>query len=418
MFQRTKSIGKMNWCAGFVMIGLLAVVHAAHADDQLQPKAVLQVGQKWDFSEDGSQTMDMQVGGQPLKQIMKHTRKGTVEVLAVKDGNPTAIKVTFDQSCGDKGSQNDQANDLPFPLAGKIVIIKKDDLCIVTIQGAATNEATTNELSQMLSPMHPILPKTAASVGDAWDGNPDATNKEFELGPNDTAEVKCKFTKVGQVGDRKTADVNVTGHIKKNQNGLNFTFDLKGTARVDLLSGQTLDSTMTGQTTVQGQTQGPQGAPVNVQGNGTMDNHQVMQLTGGGDAAAGGNGLPTSSGNAPTAGGSPAANNPLGGGGTDSPFAGEYHGDKLSAVFTADGQGQFKGTIQMGEQKFPATAKVDSGKLVGTFTVQGSSFDFTAVLDNGTMTLSSGGTDYTMKKAVANPLSGGGSSGPRNPLSN
>jgi hypothetical protein len=331
-----------------------------------------------------------------------------VQVLAIKDGQASAIKVTFDQSCADSGSQNGQAENHPFALAGKIVMVKKDDLGIITIDGAATDDATTKELTQLLAQLNPFLPKTAVGVGDAWDGNSDAIMKAFELGPNDAAELKCKFAKVGQVGNHKTADVDFTGRIKKNESGLIFVLDLKGTARINLETGQVLQDDLTGQTNVEGQTQGPQGGPVNVTGTGTMENHQAIQLAGGGDVAPA-----PAAGNVVVGG-----NNPLGGGAADSPFAGEYHGDKLSAVFAADGPGQFKGTIQMGEQKFPATAKVDGGKLVGSFTVQGSSFDFTAVLDNGTMTLSSGGTDYTMKKAVANPLSGGGSQAPRNPLSN
>ena len=100
-------------------------------------------------------------------------------------------------------------------------------------------------------------------------------------------------------------------------------------------------------------------------------------------------------------------------------FVGSFKGDTLDAAFgkVPQSQSEFVGGFDVGEKHFSANARLENGKLVGTFTSDGNKFDFTATLDGTTMTLKTGSTTYFLKKPepkkTPNPLD---TAKPQNPL--
>ncbi|MBI4624582.1 MAG: hypothetical protein HY736_15365 [Verrucomicrobia bacterium] len=98
-------------------------------------------------------------------------------------------------------------------------------------------------------------------------------------------------------------------------------------------------------------------------------------------------------------------------------FAGTFKGDGLSIESRA-ATGGYGGTMKMGEQSFPFTARAMGDALTGTFESKDGKFEFTATLRGTTLTLVTGGTTYTLAKEIplardrppaANPLARSGS---------
>jgi hypothetical protein len=118
----------------------------------------------------------------------------------------------------------------------------------------------------------------------------------------------------------------------------------------------------------------------------------------------------------------PAPTNPLA---RDDGYAGTFKDDSgRLAVEIQPAQGQYTGTIRLGDQKFPFKASAKDGQLQGTFESDGNNFDFTASLNNNQLTLKAGNTTYLLEKerkavnplekpAAANPLE---KPAPPNPL--
>jgi hypothetical protein len=82
-------------------------------------------------------------------------------------------------------------------------------------------------------------------------------------------------------------------------------------------------------------------------------------------------------------------------------YAGAYQSPKLAVTLTADGDA-YTGTIHLGQSQFPLAAKVEGGRLHGTFQASGASYPFDATLDGTKLTLTTGGTTYTLSDD--NPL--------------
>jgi hypothetical protein len=94
-------------------------------------------------------------------------------------------------------------------------------------------------------------------------------------------------------------------------------------------------------------------------------------------------------------------------------FAGTYSGSTLAVDLSDDVSGGYTGTFHLGQQSMPCRAKPDGDQLSGTFDAGGASFPFTATLAGDTLTVSSGGKQFTMTRpaapaAVPNPLATAG----------
>jgi hypothetical protein len=91
-------------------------------------------------------------------------------------------------------------------------------------------------------------------------------------------------------------------------------------------------------------------------------------------------------------------------------FAGKFENEKLSVAIAADHDG-YAGDIQLGDKHFPLTAREEPGRLAGTFTTPGGSFEFSATLNGDDLTLVTGTATYALRRltpqvpaAPANPL--------------
>jgi hypothetical protein len=135
-----------------------------------------------------------------------------------------------------------------------------------------------------------------------------------------------------------------------------------------------------------------------VNAEGTIESHQSVALISGA--------APAEANNAPP----PMHDNPLAP--RTASFAGSYKGDELSLDLTGD-PSHYTGTLTLQDKKYPITGHSDGNKLTGSFQSDGAQFDFTATLDSGTLSFSSGGNTYTLKKPAANPLA---RPKPKNPL--
>ncbi len=399
-------------CSGWSLVAALAlagaVVSVARGDTQYDLRTHLTADQQWSFRRTTSFSMTMtQGGGQPVQQSLVEKRRGTVTVQAVKDGVPTSVSVAFEDDCGRTVSQNGQSQEQPFPLAGKTVRVKKDELGIVDIAGAATDPQTTDELSEMLTPDRSLFPTHPVAVGDTWDGDAAALTKQLNLGPGFTVTAKCKLTAIVPVDGRPAAEIAVNIVGTKGGDGAN-RISLDGTARVDLATGQGVQSDVTGTMDISGQANTPQG-PQAVSGSGKLEVRETLRPVAGVPAVT----SPVVDAPNPVAGGG--AVNPLAAAAGDR-FAGTWKNDRVAVEIHATADG-YAGTIAMGDHKFPAVARADGDRLTGSFQSGNDKFDFTADLSGSALKLASGRSEFTLQKdAPANPLDAIGGSAPVNPL--
>lgn len=93
----------------------------------------------------------------------------------------------------------------------------------------------------------------------------------------------------------------------------------------------------------------------------------------------------------------PATGNPLD---APDPFVGEYSSEQMLVVVRLSVDG-YVGEIRRGGKTYPMKAVVDGGKLTGQFSVDQTSYAFTAVLDGATLKLTTGTTSYTLPRKSA-----------------
>jgi hypothetical protein len=96
--------------------------------------------------------------------------------------------------------------------------------------------------------------------------------------------------------------------------------------------------------------------------------------------------------------------NPLNPGGAENPlttkldaFSGIYRGENI-ALTVQLANGQYTGTLDFNGQSYPVQASEQESKLIGTFQVNGSPYDFVFYLQDTFFTLESGGQTYNLMK--------------------
>lgn len=399
MFRRYRSVPTLRILTLGVVI--LAASPFTRSEETYPLKLAISPGEKWTFDVNSAVKLKGQVtaSGQPLQQIdqsMGQRRKGTIEVLSADAGLPTAMKVTFDNESANTGSLNGEQSPA-FALAGKTVTVKRSE------NGAVANdlpeppdEATLAELNKLLDPDISIYPKQPVAVGDEWDGDTAALIKQFQLGPDDKASLKCKLLALSEIDGHKVADVRLVVEVTKREQGSVATkTTLGGVSRIDLKTGETLVADILGKISTRGsqQVDGSDGKPVNcdVTADGTLEVHQKVSLLPGADS------VPAKTPAATHLPPAEAATN------TASPFTGSYQGGGIT-VELAGVAARYNGTLALKEKKFPLVASAVGNKLTGTFESEGTKFTFTALLDGATLFLSSEGTTYTLRRATANSL--------------
>ncbi|HEY2587611.1 MAG TPA: hypothetical protein VGI81_17830 [Tepidisphaeraceae bacterium] len=401
----------------FALLLLMVTCNPAAAQQQTYTlKIRMSTGERWAFDITSAikQKGDVTANGQQAQAIdtsATERRKGTIEILAVADGKPTAMKITFDPESSTTGSMNGQPAPA-FALAGKTVTLRKGD------NGAVTNDLpdqpdpqTLAELNRMLDPDTSVYPTHPVALNDEWDADTTGLAKQFQLGQDDKVSMKCKLLAVKDQDGRQVADVSVAGNIVKHDQGfIETTTTLGGVSRVDVLTGQVLNADIIGKMSSRGSraVNGQNGqVTVAVNADGTLEIHERVNLQGGGQPVAQDNAPPMKPADA-------GRDNPLAPHGPPS-FAGAFKGDELSIDLTGGAGDRYTGTLTLKDKKFPVTAHAEDNRLMGTFQSGGSSFDFSATLDGDGLKLTSGGSDYTMRRApgAENPL---GRPEPKNPL--
>ena len=390
-----------------LMSAAVASVARGQSPRAVDFKLRLAVDQQWAFEQTNTTSLHVSSGGQQFTQAADQRRGGTITVLAVKDGQPTSLKITYSPDTSSTATMNGQPQPPPTPLAGKTVRVSRDELGIIQIDGLEADPATTNELSQLVTPDRSLFPNHPVAVGDEWDGDADAMAKQMQFGPNDTVTVHCKLDRIGTAAGRPTADLAVTITGAKTQDGIVTKLTTAGTVQLDLATCQPLKADLSGKLELNGQANGPNG-PMPVSGDGKIELHQTYRPVAGVPAPGP---TPTPTPAVVTHGGGGV--NPLDDAAPAAPFAGSFKGEKLSIDLTPATADAYTGTLRMGAKSFPAKAKADGTRLTGSFDSNGTAFDFTATLDGPTLTLTSGQTRYTLtKSAPANPLD----ASPGNPL--
>ncbi len=86
----------------------------------------------------------------------------------------------------------------------------------------------------------------------------------------------------------------------------------------------------------------------------------------------------------------------------ESPMAGRFTDGKLTVDWSAKDDG-YAGTFTLGDRQFPAVAHGSGPSVEGTFTANTREFAFTAALADDTLTVSTGGTRYALKRAADAP---------------
>src|SRR2546423_11824052 len=79
------------------------------------------------------------------------------------------------------------------------------------------------------------------------------------------------------------------------------------------------------------------------------------------------------------------------------PFSGIFQNDEMTLSLSKAPDG-YSGTIQMGDNSFPAKATVVNKRLNGKFTSEGKSFTFTAEFTGETLNFKTGKTGYSLTK--------------------
>ncbi len=87
----------------------------------------------------------------------------------------------------------------------------------------------------------------------------------------------------------------------------------------------------------------------------------------------------------------------------DDLFVGQYLGQDIALELELEG-GVYKGILTFKGQAYPVEARFEAKKLIGTFTANGSPFDFEAVLIDDDLKLTTGDANYELKRLATNPL--------------
>jgi hypothetical protein len=156
---------------------LLFVGAAMFAGDNYDLKLRLRQGQSWSFEQtlEGQQESRMSAAGQqPMEgeTTMRSVRKGTITVLAVNSGVPTALRVAFDPACTTKMNQMGNERTMDYPFAGITVTLTRsaDGQVTTEFDPQPTTEAdpmTRRELETYLG-KNQGRPTKPVAVGEQW----------------------------------------------------------------------------------------------------------------------------------------------------------------------------------------------------------------------------------------------------------
>jgi hypothetical protein len=366
-------------------------------------------GEKWTFENSQAlrqkYTMTAPDGErQQIEQTLTIRRKGTAEVLAASAGKATAMRITFDPTCGGVVKADGQEQEIPFPLKNRSVTIRR------TAEGELTHDhsgalepGVVQELARMLDGDQSFLPPGPVAVGARWTPDREKVAGSFQMEDSAGISGECALNDVRPVGGRQAAEVALTVRFDRAASGgMTCTGKIDGVILVDLATGRLLEADAHGSLQIAGNqvVPGPHGRmEVQVAGQLELTNRATWKPLGGGPATPGAVALPTP----PAGSAAPAPTSEP----TAADWSGKYAGERISAELARKPDGGYTGTIIRGEQRFPLEARVVGGRLEGSFTHQGSAFPFTAEREGRALVLKTGTTTYRLTlppPSAANPL--------------
>ncbi|HEX8911156.1 MAG TPA: hypothetical protein VF796_02270, partial [Humisphaera sp.] len=339
-------------------------------------------------------TVTVTAGGQQQAMTIQARRESTMTVKESAGGQPTVVEVVYGPNNVTTQSAGGQKQEQPFPLSGKTVTVKRGADGRVTHDAGQLPPQVEQELTKAFDWDGGLYPRQPVAVGDEWAPDPAKLMAAMPVGAGAKADIKCKLAKVGEIRGRATYDVVVAGKVTAEQNGGKVELTIGGVVQIDRQTGapaqQDLIMTVAGGDANQQMTARVQMSGSNEFRGGAAPAPAPAPVVGPGPVPA-----PAP---APVPAPAPAPQPAV----ARDAFNGNFKGEKLSAEFTVNGDA-IAGFLILGDQRFPATAKIDGSKATGSFEASGKKFEFTAVLKGTDLSVESGGTTYNLSKAQAAP---------------
>src|SRR5579859_5827776 len=212
----------------------------AGAAEKVALKLNLSPGMSWNFDQSQDVISDSKatVNGQtqPFNTKMRSHRVGKAEIVSVSGGVATSMRVTFGDGCESVMEMAGQRQRVPFPYAGKTVMVTRG------AEGKVTDDANVgqvdasfvNELHGMLTQEDALFPKQPVEVGEEWSADPKVLAEQFQLQGDDRGGMTLKLLGVKDAGGKRVAEVKVSAAIMRTMNGMHTKAVMQGVAVVDL----------------------------------------------------------------------------------------------------------------------------------------------------------------------------------------
>lgn len=236
------------------------------------------VGHSWAF-EEVSQTdivLTITGGGQNFdaRQTGTGLMKGTITVLAVRDGVPTSARIAFDPASGRESTSMGQAQPpVPFALAGRTVLLTVGEDGAFTIEPAEAldqagplPELTEDDrlsVKELVVPDPGFPPKQPIEAGSRWTATLGSDRE------NTTLEMAFEVLGFTQVDGVRLVRLSARGAYKREEEGSTVTADLTGTMLVDMATGLPARTNLTGPVTTSSTVE-QQGITYALNGTGTL----------------------------------------------------------------------------------------------------------------------------------------------------
>ena len=372
---------------------MLVIPTTARAQQSYEIKPRFVVGEKW--AEQRVSTYEMNTTVKVQQQVMERNSQKSVnrmvfewEVLSVADEKPSAARVQFGSECITEMEENGQKQKVPFSMAGSTVeALRQDDGEVIFTPPTAETPEVVALFENLFEPVYGCFPTKPIAAGQSWSWQSDAVAEVFGLRPDDKGSVTCTLKAVSNRQGRQIGDVDVKVNLEKgeaqespNQRVVTLsTITLGGGGLMDLSTGRMYNLKLDGSVVVSGMIYGPDAygnmtQQADLDGNGRMSMEIKSRLVGSKGAVE-----PKAAVNT----------NP-------SNFAGEFSNQEMTLTLRLDGN-EYKGELKSNDTAYPVKAKVDGGKLLGSFQSEGNWFEFQATLSSGTLTLVTGGETYQLK---------------------
>ncbi len=375
------------------------------AEERVSLRPAFREGERWSFqqSADMRQSSTMTAEGQPqgqMQQRLRQSRKGKITILAIRNGLPVSIRITFDNDCGGTMEMAGQQQPVPFPFAGQTITLTRD--AAGRVQHDYKGQADPAAIAELYAylPTREYYPEQPVAVGDRWRPDVAALREQQQLGPQDRLETSCRLVGIKEQGGRRLAEVEMTTTMSRVQGQVEMQSSMRGISLIDIATGNTLQLDASGDSGMKGTQQMPDysGGTRSVQmtGQGSSEMHLSVSIL---DQTT--NGLPTHAAPVSDAGGAPpempstALSVPS--------FSGTFTDGQLTITLSG-AAGAYTGVLLLGDGKYPVVARAVGGHLDGSFESEGQKFSFRATIQGDTVRLTSDGKTYELKKRATNPL--------------